>query len=713
MDPFDLVGDVLDGQFRVEEFVGEGGLSVVYRARSETMSAPVAVKCLNLPPTLDDAFNVSIEDAFIEGCKLHFKLARGHLAIAQTFASGSTVAPRTGQQVPYIVREWFDGESLARNLRQRRAEGEHGRSIEETLALFEPIASALEYAHEQDEPHLSLMPSNLFLAKDSDGKVTLKLLDFGVGRVVDDAASTRDGTGAPRIPKMKVLLPTYAAPEQLLGTLGPTGPWTDVYSLALVLLEVLTDRPVNGGKDATAIVARLMNPKERPTPESHHVEAPAQVKAILTRALALAPELRQPTVDELWEELTMAVKPQGVPRDERRRLAVHLRRLRRIRRVEARKSEKPPSLPPPSGEAFSETEPATTKARGVAAMLTARAHRSSTRPPPPAVAVAKKTLPRPQRTGASTAVAPKPRAPTLLGIAAPAVLPVAKPRPSPIPPPPAISVAPAIPPPPIAFPEPTPRAAEPAAVAAPEPEPVAAPVAAPEPAPVSISESALVPEPEPAPAAALFAPPLAAAPIESSGRLEPHEIPVRPSPFALERFKGTLERFKSTLERFKGNRKLLVAAGAGGVLFVALVILVVALASRSSPTAKTTPSASATLAAIPPPPPPTDTAPSPSASTSAQPARPALFNKKKALAAIADATSDLSDCSRKHGVWGVGQVGVTFYNDGTVRRIYMSEPFNGPEGKCVEKHIKDNVRIDPFPGIFGPIYAKFVIPYTP
>src|SRR5262245_60108764 len=145
MDPLDLVGDVLDGQFRVEEYVGEGALSVVYRARSESMSASVAVKCLNLPATLDDAFNLSIEDAFIEGCKLHFKLARGHLAIAQTFTSGTTVAPRTGQQVPYVVREWFEGESLARNLRQRRAEGEHGRTLEEALALFEPIASALVY----------------------------------------------------------------------------------------------------------------------------------------------------------------------------------------------------------------------------------------------------------------------------------------------------------------------------------------------------------------------------------------------------------------------------------------------------------------------------------------------------------------------------------------------------------------------------------------
>src|SRR5262249_27246547 len=162
-------------------------------------------------------------------------------------------------------------------LRQRRAEGEHGRPLKDALALFEPIASALTYAHDQREPHLSLMPSNLFLAEDKEGAVMLKLLDFGVGHVVDDAATTKDGTGAPRIPKMKVLLPSYAAPEQLLGTLGPTGPWTDVYALALILLEVLTDRPVNGQKDATAIVARLMNTKERPTPETHHVEVSSEV----------------------------------------------------------------------------------------------------------------------------------------------------------------------------------------------------------------------------------------------------------------------------------------------------------------------------------------------------------------------------------------------------------------------------------------------------
>ncbi len=117
------------------------------------------------------------------------------------------------------------------------------------------------------------MPSNLFLATHGDS-VALKLLDFGVGRVVDEAASTR--TGKPNASsRIQLLLPTYAAPEQLLGTLGPTGPWTDVYALALVLLEVLSDRMVMGAKDASTIARRTLNQETRPTPREHGLDLPA------------------------------------------------------------------------------------------------------------------------------------------------------------------------------------------------------------------------------------------------------------------------------------------------------------------------------------------------------------------------------------------------------------------------------------------------------
>ncbi len=731
MDPFDLVGDVLDGQFKVEEFVGEGALSVVYRATNEGVSAPVAVKCLNLPQTLDITFQQSIIDSFVEGCKLHFRLARGHLAIAQTFASGTTVAPRTGAQITYVVREWFEGESLARNLRRRRAEGADGRSLEETIAMFDPIASALTYAHEQDAAHLSLMPSNLFLATLGDGETTLKLLDFGVGRAVDDAASTRDGKAPP--PRMKVLLPTYAAPEQLLGTLGPTGPWTDVYALALVLLEVLSDRPVNGEKDATALVARVLSAKERPTPESHGVDVPPEVSAILGRALALEPESRQTSVAEMWNALTDIVRPKVDDlRKERRRLATFLRRLRRAKRVDARLAEKRPdstqkiSLPPPS---FDEEEAVTAKARNVVTMLAGRAHRASTRPPPPAFPTKRPPPPKP-----ATAVPPRPvfqkRAPqkTLLGLTAPVIPPPAPlpatqtltPSPSPSP---VVKIPSPIPPPPelmavldaVIPPKPPPiPSAPPLASARPKPIPIPTPTPPPPPpsppilsAPPELPSIVLAPEPPPSPRPA---------PAPSAGRVEPHEIPVLASPFASPR-----NRFKLPFDR-----RVAIGVGVGTCALLVLLVVVVSLGRHPNAIARTTPSPTSsgpwfafplpTQTAPPPPPEPTTTtvaSASASATAIAPPKPRGPFNRKQANAAIVAAVKDLGDCSRKHGVWGTGQAGVSFTNDGTVRRVFLSPPWNGVEGKCVTKHIEDDVTIDPFNGIIGPVYVKYVVPWTP
>src|SRR6516225_4553609 len=115
-DPFDLVGDVLDGQYRVDAVAGEGDLSVVYKGHHLGVDATVAIKCLNLPATLDPALVSPLVEDFREASRVHYRLARGNLHIAQTLGSGQTVAPRTGATVPYLVREWFEGESLAADL---------------------------------------------------------------------------------------------------------------------------------------------------------------------------------------------------------------------------------------------------------------------------------------------------------------------------------------------------------------------------------------------------------------------------------------------------------------------------------------------------------------------------------------------------------------------------------------------------------------------
>jgi serine/threonine protein kinase len=307
-DPFDLIGDTLDGQFRVDAFAGEGDLSVVYRGHHLGLDASIAIKCLNLPATLDTALVQPLVDGFKEASRVHYRLARGNLNIAQSIASGATIAPRTGVSVPYLVREWFDGESLASDLARRRTEGRTGRTPEETIALLQPAFDAVAFAQREGVTHLAVNPGNLFEARSHDGAPgSLKVLDFGVAGTMKDLVS-----GIPAASKaggLRVLNPAYAAPEQLDKKVGTVGPWTDVYALALVFIECLSDRVVMSESETGALVERALDARRRPTPRAHGLKIPFRLDQALSRAVSLAPAQRQKNAAELWSEITAAVAP--------------------------------------------------------------------------------------------------------------------------------------------------------------------------------------------------------------------------------------------------------------------------------------------------------------------------------------------------------------------------------------------------------------------
>ena len=156
-------------------------------------------------------------------------------------------------------------------------------------------------------------------------------------------------------------------------------------------------------------------------------------------------------------------------------------------------------------------------------------------------------------------------------------------------------------------------------------------------------------------------------------------------------------------------------------MLLCAIISIIALARHhgSSPTStarSVMPPAMPSTPPIPPSETPSAEAPPPSvASASAKetpvalPRKPGRFDRREALSAIKDAVADLSSCSHK-GVWGKGQVGVSFNNDGSVRKVYLSAPFTGDAGACVREHVM-TARISPFVGIIGPTYAYFVIPF--
>jgi len=304
-DPFGLCGQVLDGQFRIESHVGEGGFSVVYRGTHVGLSEPIAIKCLKLPPALGSALVESFIRRFRDESRIHYKLSQGHLHIARCIASGTTVAPTTSALVPYTVLEWLDGHSLAQEFEERRANGKTGRPLSDVIKLLDSAIDALAYAHAQGVVHRDLNPGNFFLAKTPSG-TKLKVLDFGVAKVLADSALAM-GAAVRTMGNVRIFTPAYAAPEQFDEGIGAIGPWTDVYAIALVVLEALTDRTVMEGEHIGELAAKAIDPNQRPTPRALGIQTGHEVEAALARAVALSPADRPRDAGELWGMLKHAM----------------------------------------------------------------------------------------------------------------------------------------------------------------------------------------------------------------------------------------------------------------------------------------------------------------------------------------------------------------------------------------------------------------------
>jgi hypothetical protein len=310
-DPFGLVGQVLDGHFRVDRWVGEGGFSVVYKGTHVGLSEPIAVKCLKLPFSLGSALVESFVKRFRDESRLHYRLSQGNLHIVRSIASGTTLAPATSALVPYTVLEWLDGQSLADEFADRRARGLRGRPLSEIVKVLDSVVDAVAYAHTQGVIHRDLNPGNLFLARTAAG-TKLKVLDFGVAKILSDSALAM-GPSARTLGNVRMFAPAYGAPEQFDDRIGVIGAWTDVYALALVVLEALTDRSVVEGEHLGEFAMKALDKVNRPTPRVLGVAVGDEVENVLTRATALVPAERPQDAGEFWGMLKHALRVDGAP----------------------------------------------------------------------------------------------------------------------------------------------------------------------------------------------------------------------------------------------------------------------------------------------------------------------------------------------------------------------------------------------------------------
>lgn len=305
-DRFGLVGNTIASTFRVDEVVAEGGFGVVYRAFHLHFRSPVALKCLKIPDELSPEERTAFLEQFRSEAEVMFRLSSSLPNIVRPLHVDAVHAPE-GQFVPLMALEWLDGKSFEKLLEQRTFRGEEPMSLDELVPLLTPAALALDQAHAfafGEETltviHRDIKPDNLFLCQ-YGGEPMVKILDFGISKVrrlageLPGQASRTDGQ-AP-------FSPAYGAPEQWVPKrYGPTGPWTDVWGLALTIVEILKGDAVIVG-DHAAMMGTALDPKVRPTPRAEGVDISDEVEQVFQKALALDPRYRYRTMRDFWDAL--------------------------------------------------------------------------------------------------------------------------------------------------------------------------------------------------------------------------------------------------------------------------------------------------------------------------------------------------------------------------------------------------------------------------
>ena len=298
-DPWGLVGTEFEGGLQVQSVVGVGGFGTVYRAYHTRFRAPVALKVLRFPNRISSDQRLELLERFEQETVLLFRLSRLTLNVASCLAAG-TFFSNDGIQTPYIVQEWLDGVSLDAAMHVRTSTANrHG--LKQVIELLGPAVEALTVAHEQGVVHRDIKPSNLFLVERGQER-RAKLLDFGIAKILRDDLNVGDFKNT-MTQGFRVLSIEYAAPEQWDEQLGSVSPKTDLFSLALVVVEMLTGKPALEGNGTHALMFSTMDPVRRPTPANKGVEVPDPIEAHFMTALAVQPDARPDSLEHWWDEL--------------------------------------------------------------------------------------------------------------------------------------------------------------------------------------------------------------------------------------------------------------------------------------------------------------------------------------------------------------------------------------------------------------------------
>jgi eukaryotic-like serine/threonine-protein kinase len=267
-----LIERKLGGRYRVDDEIGTGGMSTVYLAFDETLERPVAVKVLDSDISRDP----NALERFRREARTVAQLSHPHVVMV--------IDAGEDEGHPYIVFEHVSGETLKDRIRRGAL------PVSEAVAYAIEIGRALDVAHERQLVHRDIKPQNVLIDEEGRAKVT----DFGIARSLE--LDARQLTAAGRV----VGTTDYVSPEQALGQ--DVTPQSDVYSLGIVLYEMLTGEVPFKGESSVSVAMKHVR-EGLPDVQLRRPEISAALAAVVERATAKEVGNRYPTVREMVEEL--------------------------------------------------------------------------------------------------------------------------------------------------------------------------------------------------------------------------------------------------------------------------------------------------------------------------------------------------------------------------------------------------------------------------
>ena len=261
------------GRYEVLGELGQGAMGVVYKARDPLIDRVVAIKTINLALALDE--KEEFESRFYQEAKAAGRLSHPNIVTIYDVGKNGDVA--------YIAMEFLEGREL-------RDIMDDGRllPIDQVLDIVAQVAQGLAYAHEHDIVHRDVKPSNVMIVRGKHVKIT----DFGIARMPSSAVQTQTG--------MVLGSPKYMSPEQVMGK--PIDQRSDIFSLGVMLYEMLTGQAPFNGDNVNAIMYQTLNAIPSP-PNTLNPDVPEMVNFIVAKALAKKVEDRYQNALDLSVDL--------------------------------------------------------------------------------------------------------------------------------------------------------------------------------------------------------------------------------------------------------------------------------------------------------------------------------------------------------------------------------------------------------------------------